>query len=153
MFYNFQYGWYAHPVVFGDYPEIMKTKIAKRSKHQGFSRSRLPAFTPVETEMMKGTYDFICLNSYTSRLVRALANPNMTAIDWDYDAEVYYYQPDTWESTNESFMKVNTVFFGKFRNQKFEPRLYCLIINISSDKGFFDTIPPSFFISSKNLKM
>lgn len=102
----FQYGWYGHPIVYGDYPEIMKTKIAHRSKLQGFTRSRLPSFNIHEKNMLKGSYDFMCVNSYTSRLVRALESPNMTAIDWDFDAEVYYYQPSSWETTNESFMKV-----------------------------------------------
>lgn len=106
IFLKFQYGWYAHPVVYGDYPEVMKTKIAQRSKAQGFARSRLPVFTPEEQALIKGTYDFICVNTYTSQLVRALANPDMT-VDYDYDAEVYHYQPNTWEATGQSFMKVN----------------------------------------------
>lgn len=100
-----QFGWYAHPIVFGDYPEIMKTKIDKRSSAQGFARSRLPVFTDAEKAIMKGTFDFICINSYTSRLVRAVES-NLTDLSWEGDSEVYGYQPSTWEATGQSFMKV-----------------------------------------------
>lgn len=81
-------------MVYGDYPEVMKKKIANRSKLQGFARSRLPSFTAEEKAMIKGTFDFVSVNSYASKYARAIPNPNMTAVDWEWDAEVYNYQPD-----------------------------------------------------------
>lgn len=111
----FQYGWYAHPIVFGDYPEIMKSRIADRSKLQGFPRSRLPSFTEEEKAYLKGTYDFLAVNTYTSDLVKPYANRKLKVRDWDIDAEVTYWQPDTWEKTGDPWMKVNLNdlnFFG-----------------------------------------
>ncbi|RCV18063.1 hypothetical protein SETIT_3G270400v2, partial [Setaria italica] len=62
---TFLYGWYVvtyqisgmlHPLVFGDYPEIMK-KIAG---------SRLPFFSNNESELVTNAFDFIGLHHYTS---------------------------------------------------------------------------------------
>lgn len=84
----------------------MKTIIAKRSAAQGFPRSRFPTFTNEEKAMLKGTIDLIAVNSYTSFIVKANAHPNMTAYDWDFDAEVDAYQLDSWESTGIATMRV-----------------------------------------------
>ena len=56
---QFNLGVYAHPIyVNGDYPEIMKTKVAEKSASQNYSKSRLPVFTETEKKMIKG-YCFI----------------------------------------------------------------------------------------------
>lgn len=52
----FQGGWYADPVFFGDYPEIMKKLVGER----------LPTFTQEQKQMLKGSHDFFGLNHYTS---------------------------------------------------------------------------------------
>ncbi len=49
-------GWFADPVVFGDYPEVMKERLGER----------LPAFTPSQKEQLKGSLDFFGLNHYTT---------------------------------------------------------------------------------------
>ncbi|KAJ8476403.1 hypothetical protein OPV22_020130 [Ensete ventricosum] len=54
---EFMFGWYMDPLVYGDYPFIMRALV----------RERLPYFTPAESEMIKGSYDFIGINYYTSR--------------------------------------------------------------------------------------
>jgi lactase-phlorizin hydrolase len=53
---TFQLGWFANPVYSekGDYPEIMKKKIAKKSRQEGYKRSRLPEFTDEEVEYIRG---------------------------------------------------------------------------------------------------
>lgn len=72
----------------------MKTKIANRSKAQGFPRSRLPEFTIEEKALLKGTYDYVAVNSYSSDLAESMTNPNMTT-DWDHDAEVHVFLNDS----------------------------------------------------------
>ncbi|XP_028552937.1 lactase-phlorizin hydrolase [Dendrobium catenatum] len=57
--FEFQFGWILNPIVFGDYPEIMRTICS----------SRLPNFTTSQIEMLKGSFDFIGLNHYTSAFV------------------------------------------------------------------------------------
>ncbi|OVA13723.1 Glycoside hydrolase [Macleaya cordata] len=54
---DFTLGWYMEPLVYGDYPFIMKAIV----------RERLPSFTEQEKEMVKGSFDFIGINYYTSR--------------------------------------------------------------------------------------
>ena len=52
---QFWLGWYANPVYMnGDYPEIMKSKIANKSIHQNYKTSRLPKFTEKEKQYIKG---------------------------------------------------------------------------------------------------
>nr|BAO04173.1 hypothetical protein [Delphinium grandiflorum] len=51
---DFYSGWAMNPLVFGDYPEIMKTNVG----------SRLPSFTKDESKLLKGSFDFIGLNHY-----------------------------------------------------------------------------------------
>ncbi|KAJ8879138.1 hypothetical protein PR048_019744 [Dryococelus australis] len=49
-------GWFAHPIYSkeGDYPAIMKDRIAKRSKDQGLPRSRLPEFDDYWVNYIRG---------------------------------------------------------------------------------------------------
>ncbi|KAG5514223.1 hypothetical protein RHGRI_035581 [Rhododendron griersonianum] len=53
---DFLVGWFVEPLVFGDYPDIMKKNAGKR----------LPAFTKVESELVKGSIDFLGLNHYNT---------------------------------------------------------------------------------------
>ncbi|KAL0284686.1 UNVERIFIED_CONTAM: Beta-glucosidase 13 [Sesamum calycinum] len=52
---DFMYGWFLHPLVYGEYPEIMQFLVG----------SRLPKFTEEQIEMLKGSFDFLGLNYYT----------------------------------------------------------------------------------------
>ncbi|MFP4143765.1 MAG: GH1 family beta-glucosidase [Phycisphaeraceae bacterium] len=49
-------GWFADPVYFGDYPNVMKERVG----------DRLPAFTDEEKALLKGSSDFFGLNHYTT---------------------------------------------------------------------------------------
>jgi beta-glucosidase/6-phospho-beta-glucosidase/beta-galactosidase len=62
-------GIWAHPILQGDYPEIIKEKVKEKTQAKGFRKSRLPELTQEEIEYIRGTYDFIGLNSYTTRMV------------------------------------------------------------------------------------
>lgn len=44
------------PVTYGDYPHSMRSHVGKR----------LPTFSPEESELLKGSYDFLGLNYYTA---------------------------------------------------------------------------------------
>lgn len=43
--FQFHFGIYAHPIYRGDYPAIVKEKVAENSKLDGLTRSRLPTFS------------------------------------------------------------------------------------------------------------
>jgi lactase-phlorizin hydrolase len=55
-------GLFAHPIFSyeGDYPEVVKTRVEKKSKEEGFRDSRLPPFSLKEIDYIKGK--LICLS-------------------------------------------------------------------------------------------
>jgi beta-glucosidase len=53
---EFFLGWFADPIYKGDYPDSMKTRLG----------NRLPAFTPDEKALIRGSSDFFGLNHYTT---------------------------------------------------------------------------------------
>lgn len=54
----FELGWFAHPVHFGNYPEVMRKEIGER----------LPRFTTEESGLLKNSSDFFGLNHYSTQL-------------------------------------------------------------------------------------
>ncbi|XP_021910507.1 beta-glucosidase 40 isoform X2 [Carica papaya] len=53
---DFQLGWFLEPLFFGDYPISMRSRVG----------SRLPKFTTYETDLVKGSLDFVGINHYTT---------------------------------------------------------------------------------------
>jgi len=53
---EFFLGWFADPIYFGDYPEVMRQRL----------KERLPQFTSQERDQIKGSNDFLGLNHYTT---------------------------------------------------------------------------------------
>jgi len=71
----FAFGWYVDPIVFGRYPEEMTELVTD---------GRLPKFTPEESEMVKGSLDYIGLNHYTSGYI--MEDPDGNGGDWFTDS-------------------------------------------------------------------
>ncbi|KAF7833962.1 beta-glucosidase 24 [Senna tora] len=64
---DFGLGWIMEPLVFGDYPKIMR-ELAKE---------RLPYFTQQEKDLIKGSFDFIGVSYYSATYVKSVPpNPN-----------------------------------------------------------------------------
>nr|POE53697.1 furostanol glycoside 26-o-beta-glucosidase [Quercus suber] len=59
---DFLMGWYMDPLVYGDYLFVMKALV----------RNALPKFSEEEKELVKGAFDFIGVNYYTSRYASTL---------------------------------------------------------------------------------
>ncbi|OMO81909.1 Glycoside hydrolase, family 1 [Corchorus olitorius] len=57
---DFYIGWIASPLVFGDYPDTMKKNVG----------SRLPTFTDQESELVRGSFDFLGVIHYTTLYVQ-----------------------------------------------------------------------------------
>ncbi|GLU09529.1 hypothetical protein SLE2022_263840 [Rubroshorea leprosula] len=57
---DFQLGWFIEPLIFGDYPSTMRSRVG----------SRLPKFTKSEAALVKGSFDFIGINHYTTFYAR-----------------------------------------------------------------------------------
>ncbi|XP_038980478.1 beta-glucosidase 22-like isoform X5 [Phoenix dactylifera] len=75
---DFMIGWIINPLVFGDYPEVMK-------KNAG---SRLPSFNKYQSKQVKGSFDFVGLNHYFSAYVSDNSNGSRTDLR-DYNADIF----------------------------------------------------------------
>ncbi|XP_012573127.1 cyanogenic beta-glucosidase-like isoform X2 [Cicer arietinum] len=53
---DFMFGWYMEPLTKGEYPKSMRAMVG----------SRLPKFSNEESEQLKGSFDFLGLNYYSS---------------------------------------------------------------------------------------
>ncbi|XP_064605858.1 lactase/phlorizin hydrolase-like [Liolophura sinensis] len=99
---QFMLGWYAHPIfVNGDYPDIMKYYVAKKS----MGLSRLPVFTEEEKRQIKGTYDYFGLNHYTTQRVR-YEDSGRTNPSWDGDQDVKQDHDPEWLGSGSEWLKV-----------------------------------------------
>ncbi|VVD00787.1 unnamed protein product, partial [Leptidea sinapis] len=103
------WGQYAHPIFSeaGDFPPIMKEKIAAKSASQGFFRSRLPEFTAEEIELVKGSADFFGVNHYTTQLVyrnESVYGYHSSPSYYD-DMEAVLYQSSEWTATGATWLK------------------------------------------------
>uniref|UniRef100_A0A0K8TW08 Glandular beta-glucosidase n=1 Tax=Phaedon cochleariae TaxID=80249 RepID=A0A0K8TW08_PHACE len=83
---DFDTGLYAHPVFLGGWPPEAERRIAERSRRANLTKSRLPAFSPVEIALINGTFDFFGVNMYTGYLVENL--PEFPHNVSSYEADV-----------------------------------------------------------------
>ncbi|XP_052193360.1 beta-glucosidase 12-like [Diospyros lotus] len=75
---DFFTGWFLHPIVYGDYPRRMKLLV----------RNRLPGFTAAQSEMLKGSYDFVGVNYYSSYYITNVPFSNKPA-HLSYSSDYY----------------------------------------------------------------
>ncbi|CAH1124550.1 unnamed protein product [Ceutorhynchus assimilis] len=66
---DFTFGWFASPIINGDYPQRMIDTIAELSEIQNFPQSRLPPFTEEEKVLIKGALDLMVLVHRNTYLV------------------------------------------------------------------------------------
>ncbi|XP_041985540.1 myrosinase 1-like [Aricia agestis] len=68
---QFELGIYANPIYdpCGDYPEVVKKRVAAKSSEQGFPRSRLPKLSYRDLKLIKGSADFLGINMYSTYFV------------------------------------------------------------------------------------
>ncbi|CAK9186967.1 unnamed protein product [Ilex paraguariensis] len=68
--FDFLTGWFLEPLIYGDYPFIMKALVG----------DALPTFTDEQKTLVQGSYDFIGVNYYTSYYAKGLSmlGPNDT---------------------------------------------------------------------------
>ncbi|XP_039119247.1 beta-glucosidase 22-like isoform X2 [Dioscorea cayenensis subsp. rotundata] len=119
---KYQFSWHFRildPLVFGDYPKTMKKIVG----------SRLPVFTKSQSEYLKGSFDFIGLNHYTSLFVvdnsaEALAMPIRdynadmlaTLIVWKNETPSDKYIPSSTPYRPYGLRKLLEYFKQKYKN-------------------------------------
>nr|CAH7737290.1 unnamed protein product [Callosobruchus chinensis] len=97
---------YANPIINGNWPQVMIDRVALRSQMEHFNHSRLPAFAPVQQRMLKGTFDYLSINHYTTYMVSAIPERPAGHPSWDLDAGVRLWQKAEWETAAIDWFKV-----------------------------------------------
>ena len=88
---NFSLGWFADPVFFGDYPEIVKQRVG----------NRLPKFNEIEKGWLKNSSDFFAFNHYSSSLIEEGKYQEQN--DYDSDVNVSYSNDPSWDYTDSGW--------------------------------------------------
>ncbi|KAK3002396.1 hypothetical protein RJ639_021495 [Escallonia herrerae] len=74
------FGWFMEPITTGDYPQNMKQRVG----------SRLPEFKKPESEMLRGSFDFLGLNYYTANYVSHGLTSDKGLLSYNTDPQVTY---------------------------------------------------------------
>uniref|UniRef100_A0A7N1A6P2 Beta-glucosidase n=1 Tax=Kalanchoe fedtschenkoi TaxID=63787 RepID=A0A7N1A6P2_KALFE len=72
---DFFFGWFAHPITYGDYPATMRSIVG----------DRLPKFTQSESSLVKGSMDFLGLNYYTTQYGENVETVNKVNLSYTSD--------------------------------------------------------------------
>ncbi|ONH92263.1 hypothetical protein PRUPE_8G165700 [Prunus persica] len=75
---DFSYGWFMDPLTKGHYPQTMQSLV----------KNRLPEFTKEQSEMLKGSFDFIGLNYYSGTYAADVPRQNDAKPSYKTDALV-----------------------------------------------------------------
>ncbi|KAG6483415.1 hypothetical protein ZIOFF_060060 [Zingiber officinale] len=79
---DFHIGWFLHPLTYGYYPESMQVIV----------KERLPKFNEEQVEMVKGSYDYVGVNQYTSFYMKdaGVVDPKPVSYQADWHVEYKY---------------------------------------------------------------
>jgi beta-glucosidase/6-phospho-beta-glucosidase/beta-galactosidase len=69
---------FAHPIIYGDYPQSMKTLVGHR----------LPKFTEAQSKLLKGSLDFLGVNYYTTNYVESASSSNGVNVSFVSDRQL-----------------------------------------------------------------
>ncbi|XP_058075543.1 beta-glucosidase 13-like [Magnolia sinica] len=75
---DFNVGWFMDPLTNGEYPPSMRSYV----------ENRLPKFTKEQSDMLRGSFDFIGLNYYTSRYTAHVPHSDTTRVSYTTDSHV-----------------------------------------------------------------
>ncbi|KAL4701670.1 hypothetical protein H8959_015674 [Pygathrix nigripes] len=93
---QFCLGWFANPIYAGDYPQVMKDYIGRKSAEQGLEMSRLPVFSLQEKSYIKGTSDFLGLGHFTTRYIMERKNPSRQGPSHQNDRDLIELVDPNW---------------------------------------------------------
>ncbi|KAJ8973207.1 hypothetical protein NQ317_018956 [Molorchus minor] len=96
---QFTFGLYGNPIYNGNWPQVVIDRVGFRSEHENFPQSRLPEFTDEEIKYIKGTYDFVGLNSYSTELVEDASEQEFGEHSYDKDARIQTLTDPSWNTT------------------------------------------------------
>ncbi|XP_049880679.1 myrosinase 1-like isoform X2 [Pectinophora gossypiella] len=142
----FSFGLYLHPIwsESGDFPPSVKKAVAKNSKAEGLSKSRLPELTAEEIKMLKKSADFIGMNHYTTFFVNKTESGVRSGLPYSFpDIEVHVSQSDKWLPSKSAWLK--GVPYGLYKSLLYlnrvynRPPIFITEHGWSTDPGLHDT--------------
>ncbi|KAG6523197.1 hypothetical protein ZIOFF_013050 [Zingiber officinale] len=77
---DFHIGWFLHPLTYGHYPESMQVIV----------KERLPKFTEEQAKMVKGSYDYVGVNQYTSYYMKDAGVVDLKPVSYQADWHVEF---------------------------------------------------------------
>uniref|UniRef100_A0AC35TXS6 Beta-glucosidase n=1 Tax=Rhabditophanes sp. KR3021 TaxID=114890 RepID=A0AC35TXS6_9BILA len=94
--FDFQFGFFAHPIYIGDYPASVIEKMEEWRKKERTEESRLNLLTKEEVERIKGTSDYLGLNYYVTFEVAKIDKVDEMTGDFEKDVGVTLSMNDKW---------------------------------------------------------
>ncbi|KAF3437201.1 hypothetical protein FNV43_RR19954 [Rhamnella rubrinervis] len=81
---DFHVGWFIHPLTYGEYPRTIQEIVG----------DRLPKFTAEQVKMVKGAYDFVGINQYTTYYISHPQKNEQKVLAYsnDWHADFNYYK-------------------------------------------------------------
>ncbi|KAF5305137.1 hypothetical protein FQA39_LY09399 [Lamprigera yunnana] len=136
---QFDFGIYVEPIFgqYGDFPEVVKNIVKERSFAEGFSKSRLPQLTSDEIRYIKGTFDFLGINHYTTFYVKHTTPDPISTPSRQNDEHVTLHSDPSWLTGSIPYFKLVPWGFRKllkyFKDNYDNPEV------IITENGFPDT--------------
>ncbi|XP_021965239.1 myrosinase 1 [Folsomia candida] len=106
---RFKHGWFAWPVFYGHYPDEMRIFVDKKSEEEGLDQSRLPEFDRYWENQVRGSWDFLGLNHYTTELCTYKVG---TFPGWSQDQDVEFSRDPTWPESASDWLRSVPWGFG-----------------------------------------
>ncbi|KAM9223817.1 lactase-like protein [Leptosomus discolor] len=101
---QFHLGWFANPIFRGDYPEVMKNCVGRKSAQQGLGTSRLPTFSVQEKTYIKGTSDFLGIGHFTTRYVLQKSFPFLQVSSYHTDRDLAELVDPKWPAPGPKWL-------------------------------------------------
>ncbi|XP_011297532.1 myrosinase 1-like [Fopius arisanus] len=134
LMYEYDGGWIANPIFSkdGDYPAMMKKAEEERMEWEKLSSPRLPEFSQYWIDLLRGSWDYLGLNHYSSYLVSKNSN----------DHSYYEEKNPDWPVASNQWQNVVPQGFGdllRFIKETYDnPPVYVLENGVSSFTGLND---------------
>ncbi|KAL7831075.1 hypothetical protein SRHO_G00305770 [Serrasalmus rhombeus] len=101
---QFYLGWFATPLFNGDYPQVMKDYVGKKSAQQGLGSSRLPTFNPQEKSYIRGTCDFLGIGHFTTRYITQKNYPSIRGNSYFTDRDLAELVDPQWPDPGSEWL-------------------------------------------------
>ncbi|XP_057668690.1 myrosinase 1-like [Diorhabda carinulata] len=138
----FEFGLYAHPIFFGDWPEVVKQRVAERSSNESFTKSRLPPFTEDDISQINGTADYVAFNFYDTKLIKNVEEADFDSVSYDNDLRTSAENDPKWntsiDGTTSIYPNGLCEYLNWIKNNYNNPDIYITENGVADDGSTLD---------------